>query len=189
MKDYKLNIPAVHELQFNVAQLLKDVTGASREYDINSTILSKLAEDAALVSPIVGRVKFLRTGADILVTGVLQSAVQKNCGRCLTPFTTAISFELEEQFYPTLDVNTGTHLPPPPEADEANSITASHILDLLEVVRQGFLLESDGIRYCRPDCKGLCPHCGKDRNVEPCNCEDEQIDLRWAALQTFEVED
>ena len=35
---------------------------------------------------------------------------------------------------------------------------------------------------CRPDCKGLCPVCGKDLNLEPHEHEEEDADPRWAAL-------
>ena len=35
---------------------------------------------------------------------------------------------------------------------------------------------------CRPDCKGLCPVCGKDLNVEPHEHEESEPDPRWAAL-------
>jgi uncharacterized protein len=34
-----------------------------------------------------------------------------------------------------------------------------------------------------PDCKGLCPVCGKDLNVEPHEHEDATPDPRWAALE------
>jgi uncharacterized protein len=33
-----------------------------------------------------------------------------------------------------------------------------------------------------PDCKGLCPVCGKDLNVEPHEHDDSEPDPRWAAL-------
>jgi uncharacterized protein len=36
---------------------------------------------------------------------------------------------------------------------------------------------------CRADCKGLCPMCGKDLNVEPHEHEEERADPRWAALE------
>jgi len=185
----KRNKSVVHELQFNVAQLLKEATGATRQYDINTKSISKFDDDVVLVSPIVGRVKFLRTGSDILVTGTLEATVQKSCGRCLTTFTTPISIELEEQFYPSVDLATGTSIPVSPDVDEANYISAQHILDLLEVTRQSFLLESDGILYCKPDCKGLCPQCGQDRNTGSCTCEDVDIDLRWAGLKELQIED
>lgn len=181
--------PGAHELQFNVAQLLKELTGATRIYEVRVTSIKKLDEDILLAAPITGTVKFLRTGADILVTGRLQTTVEKNCGRCLNVFQSKLSLELEEQFYPTLDIMTGSLLAPPPEADEANAIDEKHTLDLYEVVRQGFLLESESIRYCQPDCKGLCPHCGQDLNVVPCECEEDAVDARWAGLQALQNKD
>ena len=45
---------------------------------------------------------------------------------------------------------------------------------------------------CRPDCRGLCPHCGCDLNIEQCDCKDEQLDPRLAVLgdllKGFELE-
>jgi uncharacterized protein len=35
---------------------------------------------------------------------------------------------------------------------------------------------------CRPDCAGLCPVCGIDRNVEQCGCDTSRSDDRWSAL-------
>ena len=36
---------------------------------------------------------------------------------------------------------------------------------------------------CREECLGLCPQCGKDRNLVPCDCGAETPDPRWAALR------
>jgi uncharacterized protein len=139
-----------------------------------------------VVSPLVGEVRFLRTGPEILVTGSLEGTIEKSCGRCLATFVAPVSIELEEQFYPVVDVATGTPVEAPPDADEANSINSQHVLDLYEVVRQELLLESGSILNCRPDCKGLCPQCGQDRNTDPCTCQDEAIDLRWAGLKALQ---
>ena len=177
------------ELQFNVAQLLKEGTGATRGYDVDVKDVNELDDEIEVVARVIGQVKFLRTGSDILVTGSLATTIQKKCGRCLTTFITPVSIEMEEEFYPTLDILTGSVLPQPPEADEANRIDDHHILDLSEVVRQEFLLASDSILYCRPDCKGLCPHCGRDRNTDPCDCRDDVVDLRWAGLMQTQTED
>ena len=176
-------------LQFNVAQLLKEVTGATRSYDVETEAVGDLDEVARIVAPITGQVRFLRTGSNILVTGLLETTLQKSCGRCLTEFNVPISLELEEEFCPTIDIVTGSLLPQSPEADEANQIDEHHILNLGEVVRQGFLLASDDYLYCRPDCRGLCPHCGQDRNVDACTCQDDQIDPRWAGLQALQSEE
>jgi len=180
---------ALGELQFNVAQLLREATGATRSYDIEVEAFGKLDEDISVAAPLVGQVKFLRTGQNILATGLLETTLEKDCGRCLTTFRTPVSIDLEEEFYPKLDIVTGLSLPKSFDADEANYIDEQHILDLHEVVRQELLLKSDETIYCRPDCKGLCPQCGQDRNTEPCNCQDEQIDWRWAGLKALQLEE
>ena len=36
---------------------------------------------------------------------------------------------------------------------------------------------------CREDCKGLCPHCGLNLNVEQCSCAEPIEDPRWSALK------
>jgi len=33
---------------------------------------------------------------------------------------------------------------------------------------------------CKADCKGLCPSCGRNRNLETCDCAEKNEDPRWA---------
>lgn len=35
---------------------------------------------------------------------------------------------------------------------------------------------------CREECAGLCARCGADLNAAPCDCVDDEVDPRWAAL-------
>ena len=35
---------------------------------------------------------------------------------------------------------------------------------------------------CQPDCQGLCPICGADKNAGSCSCAEQTTDPRWAAL-------
>lgn len=178
-----------HELQFNVAQLLKQTTGATRSYDIYIEGIDDFDDDVKVVAPVTGHVDFLRTGTNILVTGRLQTTVQKSCARCLTTFTAPLAIELEEEFHPTVDILSGATLPKEDDVDEINYIDELHILDLSEVVQQEIFLEGDSMLYCRPDCKGLCPHCGQDRNVESCDCTENIIDPRWTDLLQIQSED
>jgi uncharacterized protein len=48
--------------------------------------------------------------------------------------------------------------------------------------RDAIALELPEQILCRPDCKGLCPMCGKDLNVEPHEHEEERVDPRWSVL-------
>jgi uncharacterized protein len=172
-----------HSLQFNVAQLLKQPTGTRRVYDIAATDMPPLDDDLKVVAPFNGQVKLLRIGTGILVTGELETSVKLECSRCLSTFLTTTRFEIEEEFQPMLDVVSSARLPQEPDQDTATIIDERHILDLAEIVRQDLMLSLPPSPACRPDCRGLCPHCGQNRNEDACNCQTEAIDPRWAALK------
>lgn len=174
---------ASHAFQFNVAQLLKQPGGTRRIYDIDAAEGPFFGADVKVVAPFHGRLQLMRVGSGILVTGQLETRLELECTRCLTPFQTTVRFEIEEEFSPTLDVNSGAWLPQDPDQDEATLIDERHILDLGEVMRQDLLLSLPPSPVCRPDCRGLCPICGQDRNEVRCDCEPEASDPRWAGLK------
>ena len=41
---------------------------------------------------------------------------------------------------------------------------------------------------CTDTCKGLCPHCGMNMNVDVCSCQTKSFDERLAALKQFKVQ-
>jgi uncharacterized protein len=54
---------------------------------------------------------------------------------------------------------------------------------LEEALREQVLLALPLKAVCREDCKGLCPHCGKNLNEGQCSCAEPVDDLRWSALK------
>ncbi|HWN67736.1 MAG TPA: DUF177 domain-containing protein [Haliangium sp.] len=55
-------------------------------------------------------------------------------------------------------------------------------IDLTPLFRDQVVLAVPFAPLCSEDCKGLCPQCGVDRNLETCDCKPP-VDPRWAALQ------
>jgi uncharacterized protein len=49
------------------------------------------------------------------------------------------------------------------------------------------LLTLPGRTLCQPDCKGLCPHCGINRNLATCECAEKPVDPRLAALAGINI--
>ena len=175
----------IDSLQFNVAQLLKQQGPGSRSYRIANVIIPDLGDEIELAKPLTGQVKFHKTGHEILVLGDFETSVIVPCTRCLMEVEVPVNFEIEETFVPTIDITTGLQVPRDQEVDEATLISEQHILDLTEVVRQSLYLNQPSQVLCQPDCLGLCPQCGANRNEEPCDCEEEQIDVRWSELQAL----
>jgi len=173
---------SVISVKFNVAQLLKSTVGASRQYEFNDDIAG-IDPELEIVKPLKGKVRFLRIGDGILVTGRLQTEVRVNCRRCLEPFDVSVSFKLEEQFRPSIDVSTGAPIRLEDGEDVTARIDPHHMLDLTEVVRQNLLLALPLSLLCNVLCHGLCPSCGANRNHETCTCQTEEGDPRLDALR------
>jgi uncharacterized protein len=64
-------------------------------------------------------------------------------------------------------------------------VLESDQLDLNQLVREQIVLNFPEQVFCEPDCKGLCPKCGANRNLIDCNCDLEETDPRWAALKNL----
>jgi len=54
---------------------------------------------------------------------------------------------------------------------------------LEDALREQVLLAVPLKVICHEDCSGLCPHCGKNLNVERCSCAEPVEDPRWSALK------
>lgn len=46
--------------------------------------------------------------------------------------------------------------------------------DLDELVEETVVMSLPRTVRCKADCKGLCPHCGRNRNYEVCDCEQSE---------------
>jgi uncharacterized protein len=171
-----------HDLKFNVAQLLRELIGAERAYTFSESRLG-LDDDLAL-QDIEGKVRFTRTASGVLTDMVAQGVVHLECTRCLKPVDQLINVRIYDEFHSQIEVSTGAPLPKPDEEDPF-FIDELHMIDLGEAIREYALLELPMQSLCKPDCKGLCPQCGIDRNVEQCSCDNEVVDERLAALRAL----
>ena len=59
-------------------------------------------------------------------------------------------------------------------------------IELDEVIREEILLALPAAVLCRESCKGLCPICGVDRNLNDCQCESREVDSRWQKLKELQ---
>lgn len=162
-------------LQYNVATQLREPVGATREYAIEG----RLTLDGEARS-VRGAARFLRTKHGILVTAQVSGTERLPCSRCLRETEEPVKAQLEEEFFATVDAVTGARLPRP-EDPEAFVIDDRQTLDLEEPLRQSWMLDLPMQPLCRPDCRGLCPRCGADLNLGPCECAPG-VDERWSAL-------
>jgi uncharacterized protein len=137
-------------MQMNVSQLLKEPIGSSRDYKISETI--NTGEDNIII-PVKGDVKLIRTNRSILAKGKFHVSIETTCSRCLDVFSCPLELNIEEEFFPIMDLGSGYPLPSPEESDSFN-IDEHQILDLTEAIRQYTLLALPMKPLCREDCNG-----------------------------------
>ena len=173
-------------LTWNVAGLLAEDPGGSREYDVEDVSISLDEEGLTLATPVSGHVRFRRTNRGILVDANLSAALGTECSRCLRPMTIPVTMRYEEEYLPALDLASGKPLPTDDEPEVAR-LTDHHELDLRPLVIEAINLVEPIAPLCEPDCPGLCPECGQ--RLEPGHVhEDAAIDPRLEALRAFRVD-
>ena len=141
-------------MEFNVAQLMKEATGARREYALDDDI-SDLDDGLTPLSNLTGQLELLRIHSGVLASGDFRVTLSLQCGRCLEAVTHDVTVRFAESFRPLTDVQTGRFLPPEEFegqsedlTDEALLIDAQHILDITEVVRQNIWLSVPIVAAC-----------------------------------------
>ena len=119
---------------------------------------------------------------DIRLVGNVQAHLEFSCARCLDPVVHDVdkSFDL---IYRPLGVDRRADEVAITEAETEIGYYQGEGLLLEDALREQVLLATPVRALCREDCKGLCPHCGRNLNLEQqCNCEQHVSDPRWDAL-------
>ena len=121
------------------------------------------------------------TVEDIRIRALLIGSFELLCARCLAGVETPLSADFDLIFRPAdVDAESGEHAITEDETEIGYYEKSG--LPLEDVVREQVLLTLPSRTLCREDCKGLCPHCGADRNAMECACDNRVADSRWSAL-------
>ena len=102
----------------------------------------------------------------IIVRGTLSAVMRCCCVRCCCWFDEEVEVN---NFLCALEVG---------EEDE--------VVDLTAEMREAIILALSDYPLCRDTCKGLCPHCGADRNEKMCDCRPPAIEC-WQGLDGIKV--
>jgi len=139
-------------------------------------------EEFRLGAPVDLDVEIHKDATKVRVTGRVATRLQLDCGRCLEPFDIPLDAAFDVLLLPAV-ANAGAGEREVADEDLGVSFYKDETLDLAELMREQFYLALPMKPLCRPDCKGLCPVCGINRNRETCTCQTEWTDPRLDALK------
>lgn len=144
--------------------------------------ISEFKMDCRIVKPLSMKAFAQRVEEGLLIRGELKGEVAMPCNRCAEEALAAIDSEFSE--YEELAAEGAEH------GGEEGCIVYDRdapMLNLAELAWEQLMLALPAQPLCKDDCKGLCPQCGANLNLDACACEPDQGDPRMAALRGVKV--
>lgn len=109
----------------------------------------------------------------------LKTTAVFQCDRCLNMFEQLVDLTFQ------MLLHVGSTALETDEDDVINVPGDVVELDIRDRIAEQLILAVPMKSVCREDCQGMCGGCGKDLNVEECQCEETPMDPRWEKLKAL----
>ena len=116
-------------------------------------------------------------GRQLLVSGETKAQLTMPCDRCLEQTRQELSLAIDG----ALPLNEGEIALGEKEVEEQEDRWVSETqIDVDQLLIEEILFQWPEKVLCKEDCKGICPVCGKNRNLGECDCDRQVLDPRMA---------
>ena len=144
-------------------------------------------EEYRVIVPVVLRMMIHKDQDRFRLVGHVKAELELDCSRCVEPFTLPVDRDFDLRYLPS---TAGEPVKEDEDAEiEVDDVSMTFYrdeqIDLDELLREQFYLALPMKPLCTPDCRGICPQCGSNRNLNPCSCNPQWEDPRLAGLKTF----
>lgn len=161
--------------------LMRDLRDGPIDVEVDETpaALELTDEEFDFNNHIKGEIRLQSVGDTVVVRGDVSTTADTKCVRCLKPVKVPVSGEVNAVYE-----NNPELLKPAVEfmGSEDEGITyfdGEHVRPNPQI-REAIMVELPPLPVCSEDCKGLCPGCGADLNLEECRCEaNEAREAGW----------
>ena len=165
----------LHRLRVPARELLR-VPGSIRSIEASLDAADLGVIDERIAGPVGVVLEAVSNVDGIVVSGDIAIPWTAACRRCLTDVAGTAVVDVEEIYQDDV-------------IDEDAYAIEGDQIDLAAPIREYVLIELPDGPLCRPDCAGICPVCGADRNEASCDCDTTVRDERWAALDDLDLGD
>ena len=160
----------------NISDILQEV-GLSFEFNSEVAIddIAFQGDNIEFHGPVNIQGNVINGGDLIHLYGHLCGEATMECDICRENFQYPIDFDIDISLKSLMD-----------EEEPELYFYSNSEIDLEDILVREFLLRLPIQRRCSEKCKGLCPDCGINLNLEKCSCKSEDngnIDLRLADLK------
>jgi uncharacterized protein len=154
-------------------------SGAFLDFDINEKLpsLNNIRDGYRFTEAIRFKGRIVNNKGILRLKGNLKAHYMTVCSRCVKPLDREINIDIAEEI---------VNLDKAKDTDKENIYTFSGgYLYVDRIIQDNTILSLPMREICSPECKGICPKCGKDLNEETCRCKEDNIDMRLEALKYY----
>ena len=111
------------------------------------------------------------------INGQVEFVFLHDCDRCLKPVEEKMTLD----FFREVSVSdTEENMS---EEDDDQDFMEGYQLNVNDLLNNEIMINWPMKVLCKPDCKGICPKCGKDLNTGDCECDTFVPDPRMAVIK------
>ncbi|MBI4683923.1 MAG: DUF177 domain-containing protein [Nitrospirae bacterium] len=137
-----------------------------------------------LITPVQGSLSIRKVGPEVVIEGEIKAEAEIECSRCLKVYTAEINATVSVMYHPVKELRAEQKYEV--REDELDiGFYAGDEFDVLELVKEQIILNVPMKPLCSETCKGICPKCGADLNMNSCNCNLNEGDSRLKILKEF----
>ncbi|MCL5036982.1 MAG: DUF177 domain-containing protein [Chloroflexi bacterium] len=150
-------------MKININEITKQL-GLSRDFEYYGPFSIREIDVDLLVD---FKAHLTHTGKGIILEGTIDTSIDLECARCLEIFSLPVHIDVFEEFMEK-DRNIPTDEKEPDSGDVYYYYGDD--IDVKDAIRQNILASLPMNPICSEDCRGICPQCGGNLNLEPCSC-------------------
>lgn len=110
------------------------------------------------------------------IEGEAEFLFDAGCDRCLKPVKQKMELSFEREVWaPDVAVDSSVY--------EEQPFMDGYQLNVEDLLNSEIVTSWPMKILCKPDCKGICPTCGRDLNTGTCGCDTFVPDPRMAAIK------
>jgi uncharacterized protein len=122
-------------------------------------------------------------GQEIGIRGHLETQLESSCDRCLGPVKILVSRDFDLVYRPMSSIAKAEEEIEIPADEMEVGFYSGDGIELVDVATEQVILSVPMKVVCRAECRGLCPVCGVNRNLQQCQCSPPEHDSPFALLK------
>jgi uncharacterized protein len=121
-------------------------------------------------------------GSEIRIRGRVGTSLEACCDRCLVSVAIPVERDFDLSYRPVSTIARAEEVELPEDELDVGFFPGDGI-ELADVVTEQVILSMPMKVICQADCRGLCPVCGANLNLEKCGCLPTQENSPFSILK------